>query len=171
MLPEVLKGGQRVMMTADPTGCGFVRLGWQRRRQRLDVVFPVMPRDPLARMERFRDNWICGTFRSSRRRAGIRRLEMDKDVRSDCCRWPKIPVVPWITVHRADWEKSTEGDSAQHRAEVQVSGVREAGDTGIFGGNDESASREELASGVEPGVRICDENFGREGDGWHGRSR
>src|ERR1700758_3891819 len=42
MLPEVLKGGQRVMMTADPTDAALVKLDGSGGGQRLDVVFPVM---------------------------------------------------------------------------------------------------------------------------------
>src|SRR5260370_177424 len=42
MLPEVLKGGQRVMMTADPTDAALVRLDGSGGGQRLGVVFPVM---------------------------------------------------------------------------------------------------------------------------------
>src|SRR3989454_12138988 len=44
MLPEVLRGGKRVMMTADPTDAALVPLDPAERGggQRLDVVFPVM---------------------------------------------------------------------------------------------------------------------------------
>src|SRR5256885_9262956 len=42
--PEVLKGGQRVMMTADPTDAALVRLDGSGGGQRIDVVFPVMHR-------------------------------------------------------------------------------------------------------------------------------
>src|SRR6266699_3676460 len=42
MLPEVLKGGQRLMMPADPTGAALVRLDGSGGGQRIDVVFPVM---------------------------------------------------------------------------------------------------------------------------------
>src|SRR5260370_2537673 len=42
MLPEVLKGGQRVMMTADPTDAALVRLDGSGGGQPIDVVFPVM---------------------------------------------------------------------------------------------------------------------------------
>src|SRR3954469_25783900 len=38
MLPEVLKAGQRVMMTADPTDAALVRLDGSGGGQRLDVV-------------------------------------------------------------------------------------------------------------------------------------
>jgi len=37
MLPEVLKGGQRVMMTADPTDAALVRLDGSGGGQRLDL--------------------------------------------------------------------------------------------------------------------------------------
>src|SRR5436190_9059063 len=46
MLPEVLRGGQDVMMTADPTNASLVPLGGSGggsgAGQRLDVIFPVM---------------------------------------------------------------------------------------------------------------------------------
>src|SRR5437870_8229378 len=44
MLPEVLKSGQRVMMTADPTDAALIPLdrGGSGGGQRIDVVFPVM---------------------------------------------------------------------------------------------------------------------------------
>src|SRR5580704_6814199 len=42
MLPEVLRGGQAVMMTADPTDASLVPLSGGGAGQRLDVIFPVM---------------------------------------------------------------------------------------------------------------------------------
>src|SRR5260370_30045462 len=42
MLPEVLKGGQRVMMTADPTDAALVKLDGSGGGQRIDVGFPAM---------------------------------------------------------------------------------------------------------------------------------
>jgi len=33
-------------------------------------------------------------------------IGMDKDVAKRLLQVAKIPVVPWITVHRADWEKA-----------------------------------------------------------------
>src|SRR5215831_18462303 len=41
MLPEILRTGQRVTMTADPTDAALMRLDGSGG-QRLDVVFPVM---------------------------------------------------------------------------------------------------------------------------------
>src|SRR6202521_4438861 len=43
MLPEVLRGGQRGMMTADPTDAALMKLDGSGGGQSLDVVFPVMP--------------------------------------------------------------------------------------------------------------------------------
>src|SRR5271155_2602358 len=44
MLPEILRGGQNVMMTADPSAAELVPLdgGGGSGGQRLDVIFPVM---------------------------------------------------------------------------------------------------------------------------------
>src|SRR5260370_11242858 len=42
MLPEVLRGGQRVMMTADPADAALVRLDGSGGGQRIHGVFPGM---------------------------------------------------------------------------------------------------------------------------------
>jgi len=105
MLPEVLKGGQRVMMTADPTDAALVRLDGSGGGQRLDVVFPVMHGT-------FGED---GTIQGLLDLAGLpfvgagvlgSAIGMDKDVAKRLLQVAKIPVVPWITVHRADWEKA-----------------------------------------------------------------
>jgi D-alanine-D-alanine ligase len=107
MLPEVLKGGQRVMMTADPSDAALVKLDGSGGGQRLDVVFPVMH----------------GTFGEDGTIQGLLDLAalpfvgagvlgsaigMDKDVTKRLLQVAKIPVVPWITVHRHEWEKTPE---------------------------------------------------------------
>jgi D-alanine-D-alanine ligase len=104
MLPEVLRQGQRVMMNADPTDAALVRLDGSGAGQRLDVVFPV----------------IHGTFGEDGTIQGLLDLAglpfvgsgvlgsaigMDKDVAKRLLQVAKIPVVPWITVRRHDWEK------------------------------------------------------------------
>src|SRR3981081_1658624 len=105
MLPEVLKGGQRVMMTADPTDAALVRLDGSGGGQRLDVVFPVMHGT-------FGED---GTIQGLLDLAGLpfvgagvlgSAIGMDKDVAKRLCQCAKIPVVRWIPVHRADWEKN-----------------------------------------------------------------
>jgi len=104
MLPEVLKGGQRVMMTADPSDAALVRLDGSGGGQRVDVVFPVMHGT-------FGED---GTIQGLLDLAGLpfvgagvlgSAIGMDKDVAKRLLQVAKIPVVPWITVQRAEWER------------------------------------------------------------------
>ena len=107
MLPEVLRQGQRVMMNADPTDAALIRLDGSGGGQRLDVVFPV----------------IHGTFGEDGTIQGLLDLAglpfvgsgvlgsaigMDKDVAKRLLQVAKIPVVPWITVLRHEWEANQE---------------------------------------------------------------
>jgi D-alanine-D-alanine ligase len=103
MLPEVLKGGQRVMMTADPTDAALVPLDRSGSGTRLDVVFPVM----------HGTYGEDGTIQGLLDLAGLpfigagvlgSAIGMDKDVAKRLLQVAKIPVVPWIAVQRADWE-------------------------------------------------------------------
>src|SRR3984893_7080203 len=106
MLPEVLRDGQRVMMTADPTDASLVPLdGSGGGGQRLDVVFPVMHGT-------FGEG---GTIQGLLALAGLpfvgagvlgSAIGMDKDVAKRLLQVAKIPVVPWITVQRHDWERN-----------------------------------------------------------------
>lgn len=105
LLPEVLRTGQRVTMSADPTEAALVPLDPAARggAQRIDVVFPV----------------LHGTFGEDGTVQGLLDLAglpfvgagvlgsaigMDKDVAKRLCAAAKIPVVPWLAVPRADWE-------------------------------------------------------------------
>jgi D-alanine-D-alanine ligase len=103
MLPEVLKGGQRVMMTADPTDAALIPLDRSAGGQRIDVVFPVMHGT-------FGED---GTIQGLLDLAGLpfvgagvlgSAIGMDKDVAKRLLQVAKIPVVPWMVVPRADWE-------------------------------------------------------------------
>jgi D-alanine-D-alanine ligase len=105
MLPEVLHSGQRVVMTADPTDAALVPLDRSGSAQRLDVVFPVMHGT-------FGED---GTIQGLLDLAGLpfvgagvlgSAVAMDKDVAKRLLQVAKIPVVPWITVHRHDWERN-----------------------------------------------------------------
>jgi len=107
MLPDVLKGGQRVMMTADPTDAALVKLDGSGGGQRIDVVFPVMHGT-------FGED---GTIQGLLDLAGLpfvgagvlgSAIGMDKDVAKRLLQVAKIPVVPWITIHRHDWESNPE---------------------------------------------------------------
>jgi len=104
MLPDILKSGRRVMLTADPTEAALVPLDRGAGAQRFDVIFPVMH----------------GTFGEDGTIQGMLELSglpfvgagvlgsaigMDKDVSKRLCQDAGIPVVPWITIHRWQWEK------------------------------------------------------------------
>jgi len=104
MLPEVLRTGQRVVMSADPTESSLMPIDGSARGQKLDVVFPV----------------IHGTFGEDGTMQGLLELAglpfvgagvlgsaigMDKDVAKKLMQVARIPVVPWIVVQRADWER------------------------------------------------------------------
>jgi D-alanine-D-alanine ligase len=104
MLPDVLRGGHRVMLTADPSDTALVRLDGSGGGQRLDVIFPVMHGT-------FGED---GTIQGLLDLAGLpyvgagvlgSAIGMDKDVSKRLLQVAKIPVVPWITVHRSEWEK------------------------------------------------------------------
>jgi D-alanine-D-alanine ligase len=104
MLPEVLKGGQRVMMTADPTDAALIPLDRSGGGQRIDVVFPVM----------HGTYGEDGTIQGLLDLAGLpfvgagvlgSAIGMDKDVAKRLLQVAEIPVVPWIAVQRADWER------------------------------------------------------------------
>ena len=112
MLPEVLKGGRRVMLSADPTEAALVPLDRGAGAQRLDVIFPVMH----------------GTFGEDGTIQGMLELAsipyvgagvlgsavgMDKDVSKRLCKAAGIPVVPWVTVYRWKWEKDPEAVKAE----------------------------------------------------------
>jgi D-alanine-D-alanine ligase len=109
MLPEVLRGGQDVMMTADPTNASLVPLSTGGGSaggagQRLDVIFPVM----------HGTYGEDGTIQGLLDLAGLpfvgagvlgSAIGMDKDVAKRLLQVARIPVVPWVTVYRHDWER------------------------------------------------------------------
>jgi D-alanine-D-alanine ligase len=104
MLPEVLRTGQRVVMSADPTESALMPIDGSARGQKLDVIFPV----------------IHGTFGEDGTMQGLLELAglpfvgagvlgsaigMDKDIAKKLMQVAGISVVPWIAVQRADWER------------------------------------------------------------------
>ncbi len=103
-LPEVLRHGKRVVMSADPTDSALIALDGSSGGEKLDVIFPV----------------IHGTFGEDGTMQGLLELAglpfvgagvlgsaigMDKDVAKRLMQVAGIPVVPWVTVQRADWER------------------------------------------------------------------
>src|SRR5580765_7888554 len=114
LLPEVLKGGQRIVMAADPTDAALIPLDRSGMGQRLDVVFPVM----------HGTYGEDGTIQGLLDLAGLpfigagvlgSAIGMDKDVAKKLLQHAEIPVVPWVTVYRADWERDPQ--SVQKRIE------------------------------------------------------
>jgi D-alanine-D-alanine ligase len=104
LLPDVLKGGRRVVMAADPTDAALIPLDRSEMGQKLDVVFPVM----------HGTYGEDGTIQGLLDLAGLpfvgagvlgSAIGMDKDVAKRLLLQAKIPVVPWETVYRADWER------------------------------------------------------------------
>lgn len=144
MLPEVLKGGQRVMMTADPTDAALVRLDGSGGGQRLDVVFPVM----------HGTYGEDGTIQGLLDLAGLpfvgagvlgSAIGMDKDVSKRLLQVAKIPVVPWITVYRHEWEGKPQEIQAAVEVEFAYPVFVKPATLGSSVGMTKVHSREELA--------------------------
>jgi len=111
MLPDILKSGRRVMLTADPTEAALVPLDRGAGAQRFDVIFPVMhgtfgEDGTIQGMLELADLPFVG--------AGVlgSAIGMDKDVAKRLCQDAGIPVVPWVTVHRWQWEKDPQSVKA-----------------------------------------------------------
>ncbi|MGH9738000.1 MAG: D-alanine--D-alanine ligase family protein [Candidatus Acidiferrales bacterium] len=106
LLPEVLKTGERVSLPPDPTAATLVPLspGTGRPSVSVDVIFPV----------------LHGTFGEDGTVQGLLELSglpyvgagvlgsavgLDKDVQKRLFEQNGIPVVPFLAVHRWEWEK------------------------------------------------------------------
>jgi D-alanine-D-alanine ligase len=144
MLPEVLKGGQRVMMTADPTDAALVKLDGSGGGQRIDVVFPVMHGT-------FGED---GTIQGLLDLAGLpfvgagvlgSAIGMDKDVTKRLLQVAKIPVVPWITVYRHEWENHPQDIESAIEAKFPYPVFVKPATLGSSVGMTKAHSREELA--------------------------
>ena len=108
MLPEVLRTGQPVTMSADPNMAGLVPLdGSAHSAPRVDVVFPV----------------LHGTFGEDGTVQGLLDLAgvpyvgsgvigsavgMDKDMQKRLFLQAKLPVGEFVAIPRGEWEKSRE---------------------------------------------------------------
>jgi D-alanine-D-alanine ligase len=144
MLPEVLKGGQRVMMTADPTDAALVKLDGSGGGQRIDIVFPVMHGT-------FGED---GTIQGLLDLAGLpfvgagvlgSAIGMDKDVTKRLLQVAKIPVVPWITVHRHEWENNPQAIQSAIEEKFAYPVFVKPATLGSSVGMTKAHSREELA--------------------------
>ncbi len=106
ILRDVLRGGQRVVLPADPTAAALVPLGEGPRGAgiRVDVVFPV----------------LHGTYGEDGTVQGLLDLAglpyvgagvlgsavgMDKEVQKRLCVQARLPVADYLCVRRLDWEQ------------------------------------------------------------------
>ncbi len=106
MLSEVLKCGEPVWLPPDPTGAALVPVAStaQHSSIALDVIFPV----------------LHGTFGEDGTVQGLLELAglpyvgagvlassvgMDKDVQKRLFEYEGIPIVPFVAVHRSEWER------------------------------------------------------------------
>ena len=106
MLPEILRSGDGVMLSADPNVAALVPVGASRQDAlRVDVVFPV----------------LHGTFGEDGTVQGLLDLAglpyvgsgvlgsavgMDKDMQKRLFQQAKLPIVDFLAILRAEWEKS-----------------------------------------------------------------
>jgi D-alanine-D-alanine ligase len=106
MLPEVLKSGERVVLPPDPSAATLVRLAPSAEQPNVtvDVVFPV----------------LHGTFGEDGTVQGLLELAglpyvgagvlasavgMDKDVQKRLFQQAGLPIVPYVALHRSEWER------------------------------------------------------------------
>jgi D-alanine-D-alanine ligase len=106
LLPEILRSGERVMPSADPTVAALVALNaTDSRSVQLDVVFPVL----------HGTYGEDGTVQGLLDLAGVpyvgsgvlgSAVGMDKDMQKRLFLQAKLPVGDFVAVLRAEWEKS-----------------------------------------------------------------
>jgi D-alanine-D-alanine ligase len=106
MLGEVLKCGEPVWLPPDPTAAALVPIAHSEQRPNVpvDVVFPVLHGT-------FGED---GTVQGLLELAGIpyvgagvlaSSVGMDKDVQKRLFEYEGIPIVPFVAVHRSEWER------------------------------------------------------------------
>jgi D-alanine-D-alanine ligase len=110
MLPEVLKSGERVVLPPDPSAAALVPLNQSGGGSSVavDIVFPV----------------LHGTFGEDGTVQGLLELAglpyvgagvlgsavgMDKDLQKRLFEQAGLPVVPFLAIRRAEWEKDRAG--------------------------------------------------------------
>ena len=153
MLPDVLRQGQRVMLNADPNVAALMPLDDRAPAagsQRVDVIFPV----------------LHGTYGEDGTVQGLLDLAglpyvgsgvigsavgMDKDMQKRLFQQAKLPVGEFLAVLRSEWEKGRDERLEAGGEEIQVPGIRQAGDAGIFGGHEQGAQTLGIAGGAGSG--------------------
>ncbi|HEY6130028.1 MAG TPA: D-alanine--D-alanine ligase family protein [Candidatus Acidoferrum sp.] len=154
LLPEVLRNGQRIVMAADPTDAALIPLDRTAQNktgamgQRLDVVFPVM----------HGTYGEDGTIQGLLDLAGLpfvgagvlgSAIGMDKDVAKKLLQHAKIPVVPWVTVYRTDWERDPKSVQKQIEKKFRYPVFVKPATLGSSVGMSKVHSRAELAPALD----------------------
>jgi D-alanine-D-alanine ligase len=154
LLPEVLRNGQRIVMAADPTDAALIPLDRTAQNktgamgQRLDVVFPVM----------HGTYGEDGTIQGLLDLAGLpfvgagvlgSAIGMDKDVAKKLLQHAKIPVVPWVTVYRTDWERAPKSVQKQIEKKFRYPVFVKPATLGSSVGMSKVHSRAELAPALD----------------------
>ncbi len=154
VLPEGLRTGQRVTMTADPTDAALVPLDRSGGGQRIDVVFPV----------------LHGTFGEDGTIQGLLDLAglpfvgagvlgsavgMDKDVAKRLLKAAGIPVVPWIAVARADWERDPKSIQREIEKRFRYPVFVKPATLGSSVGMSKAHSRKELAPALNQAAEFA----------------
>ena len=107
MLGDVLKSGERVFLPPDPTAATLVPMaaGGNRPSMTVDVIFPVLHGT-------FGED---GTVQGFLELAGLpyvgpgvlsSAVGMDKDVQKRLFEQAGLPIVPYLAIRRADWERN-----------------------------------------------------------------
>ena len=152
---RLLHEGIPTLLVPEPAGQSSAAMDKARSigGQSLDVVFPVL-HGTFGE-----DGTIQGLFEL----AGIAYVGsgvlgssagMDKDVMKRLFAQAGLPIVKHVTLLRADWEKSPRKAIAQIEAKLQVSGVCEAGEPGLVGGNQQGARPQRTGAGARCGGEV-----------------
>jgi len=143
-------------MAADPTDAAIIPLDRSGGGQRIDVVFPVM----------HGTYGEDGTIQGLLDLAGLpfvgagvlgSAIGMDKDVSKRLLQAAKIPVVPWITVYRTDWERDSRRSRKKSNRNLK-SGFCEARRAWFIRWHDEGSFPRRTRSGAESCLGIRDED-------------
>jgi D-alanine-D-alanine ligase len=154
-LPQVLQSGEPVIPSADPTGPRFIPLppsnaGADARA--IDLVFPV----------------LHGTFGEDGTVQGLLELAnipyvgagvlassvgMDKDVMKRLFRDAHLPVVPWLTILRSDWESHPDAISKRIAKGWRFPLFVKPANLGSSVGISKAHHRRELAAGLDLAAR------------------
>ncbi len=162
MLSDVLKSGDRVMLPADPTAAQLVPVGASTGQPSVlvDVVFPV----------------LHGTFGEDGTVQGLLELAglpyvgagvlasavgMDKDVQKRLFEQAGLPIVPFLAIHRWQWERDRLKVLREIKKKFAFPDLREARNARIVSGHDARKRAARTAKGDGLGRRIWIENHRR----------